>query len=127
MTRRRSLWPSSVVAREKREGRGSDTGWWVLEERSGGEKGRSGDWVEGEQEEFLCWRGGGFKFCFGEIGLLLDKLIVVVGGTGGLGLSGERAIWAAGGGFGVVGREGPELAGAGAELGAETPVIVGDA
>jgi NAD(P)-dependent dehydrogenase (short-subunit alcohol dehydrogenase family) len=51
---------------------------------------------------------------------LRDKNIVVVGGTSGLGLSGARAILSAGGRVVVVGLES-------VELGAEVPVIVGDA
>jgi NAD(P)-dependent dehydrogenase (short-subunit alcohol dehydrogenase family) len=62
-----------------------------------------------------------------ESGLLRDKVIVVIGGTSGLGLSAARAFLAAGGRVACVGADEESAARARSELGDGTPVLVGDA
>jgi NAD(P)-dependent dehydrogenase (short-subunit alcohol dehydrogenase family) len=58
---------------------------------------------------------------------LHDKVIVIIGGTTGLGLSAAKACVAAGGRVVVVGRNANSAAGAGAALGAAAHAFVGDA
>lgn len=60
-------------------------------------------------------------------GRLQDRVIVVVGGTTGLGLSGAAAIVAAGGRVVVVGRNPEHARAAGEQLGADCVSITGDA
>jgi NAD(P)-dependent dehydrogenase (short-subunit alcohol dehydrogenase family) len=60
-------------------------------------------------------------------GLLRDKVIVVIGGTTGLGLSAARAIGGAGGRVVVVGRNEESAREAGKLLGDAAGVVVGDA
>jgi NAD(P)-dependent dehydrogenase (short-subunit alcohol dehydrogenase family) len=60
-------------------------------------------------------------------GLLLDKVIVVVGGTSGLGLSAARAIAGAGGKLVVIGKDEAPAEAARGVLGARARVLVGDA
>jgi NAD(P)-dependent dehydrogenase (short-subunit alcohol dehydrogenase family) len=60
-------------------------------------------------------------------GLLRDKVIAVIGGTSGLGLSAARAILAAGGRAACVGADEESAAAARSALGDAGPVLVGDA
>ncbi|HWE97843.1 MAG TPA: SDR family oxidoreductase [Tepidisphaeraceae bacterium] len=62
-----------------------------------------------------------------ETGALQDQVIVIVGGTTGLGLSGARACVRAGARVVVVGRDRENAANAGAVLGDHGRVLVGDA
>lgn len=60
-------------------------------------------------------------------GLLRDKVVVVVGGTSGLGLSAARACVAAGARVVVVGRDAAKADAALTELGADSRAVAGDA
>jgi NAD(P)-dependent dehydrogenase (short-subunit alcohol dehydrogenase family) len=62
-----------------------------------------------------------------EKGLLRDKVIAVIGGTSGLGLSAARAMLAAGGRVACVGSDDESAGIARRELGEGTPVLVADA
>src|SRR5215217_8232667 len=62
-----------------------------------------------------------------QTGLLQDKVIAVIGGTSGLGLSAAKAILGAGGRVACVGADEDSAANARSELGSDTPVLVGDA
>jgi NAD(P)-dependent dehydrogenase (short-subunit alcohol dehydrogenase family) len=62
-----------------------------------------------------------------EPGRLQDKVITLIGGTSGLGLSAAKAILAAGGRAVCLGADNNSAATARAELGESTPVVVADA
>jgi NAD(P)-dependent dehydrogenase (short-subunit alcohol dehydrogenase family) len=60
-------------------------------------------------------------------GLLADKVVVILGGTTGLGLSGARACLRAGAKVVVTGRDVANVEAAGRELGADALAVAGDA
>jgi NAD(P)-dependent dehydrogenase (short-subunit alcohol dehydrogenase family) len=62
-----------------------------------------------------------------DTGLLRDKVIAVIGGTSGLGLSGAKAICAAGGRVVTLGLDDESATAARAQLGDAGPVLVADA